>query len=131
MCNESELLRFDYDYSFPKRDILDNPLLIYANTAEEAKAICENIGKRFSIYDLFEQSMEITRAAARTCHRREPDVFDIKLQTIFDIIVHETYSDESTAMDYAAAFCCSNINECAAFKKGWQEAIKWRKENQI
>lgn len=56
---------------------------------------------------------------------------NVKVREVFDIIVHETYSDEGTAMDSAAVNCCHNIGECAAFKKGWMVAIKWYKENQI
>lgn len=56
---------------------------------------------------------------------------DVRIQEIFDTIVHKTYSDEGTAMDSAAAACCNDYSECAAFNRGWRAGIKWYKENKI
>lgn len=55
----------------------------------------------------------------------------VRVQDILDSIVQKTNSDEGSALGSAALYYCYYTEELAAFKKGWEAAIKWYKENQI
>lgn len=114
-----EIRRIDKKSLIPEcdRELLKLHLSEIGFDELDSAELCTNLERRFGAQNLFE-------------HCLSPFV-DIKIQDVFDFIVYQTFSDEGTAMDSAAADYCHNIGECAIFKRGWEAAMKWYKENQI